>query len=114
MLTEGRVDGCVPLFEQRLVALALANAQLSFFFLFFFLHNDDKRSINQIDKVARSFVRARFGRRSAGTHRSDRCDGQMEDAAAEANLAMVRLEMQWKEESWFARRRWVWTCLDGA
>ena len=35
MRTEGRVDGCVPLFEQRLVALALANAQLSFFFLFF-------------------------------------------------------------------------------
>ena len=36
MRTEGRVDGCVPLFEQRLVALALANAQLSFFFFFFF------------------------------------------------------------------------------
>ena len=89
-------------------------SSLSFFF-FFFLHNDDKRGINQIDKVACiSFVRARFGRRSAGTHWSDRCDGQMEDAAAEANLAMVRLEKQWKEESWFARRRWVWTCLDGA
>ena len=81
---------------------------------FFFLHNDDKWGINQIDKVACSFVTARFGRRSAGTHRSDRCDGQMEDAAAEANLAMVRLQKQWKEESWFARRRWVWTCLDGA
>ena len=36
MRTEGRVDGCVPLFEQRLVALALANAQLSFFFSLFF------------------------------------------------------------------------------
>ena len=114
MRTKGRVDGCI-LFEQRLVALALANAQLSFFFfLFFFLHNDDKWGIHQIDKVACSFVRARFGRRSAGTHRSDCCDGQMEDAAAEANLAMVRLQKLWKEESWFARRRWVWTCLDGA
>ena len=36
MRTEGRVDGCVPLFEQRLVPLALANAQLSFFFFLFF------------------------------------------------------------------------------
>ena len=70
MRTEGGVDGCI-LFEQRLVALALANAQLSFFFFFFFLHNDDKWGINQIDKVACSFVTARFGRRSAGTHRSD-------------------------------------------
>ena len=86
----------------------------SLFFSFFFLHNDDKWGINQIDKVACSYVTARFGRRSAGTHRSDRCDRQMEDAAAEANLAMVRLQKQWKEESWFARRRWVWTCLDCA
>ena len=94
-----KVDGCVPLFEQRLAALALANAQLSFFS--FFLHNEDKRGINQIDKVAGTFVRARFERRSAGTHRSDCCDGQMEDAAAEGNLVIVRLEKQWKEESSF-------------
>ena len=65
-------NGCVPPFEQLLAALASANSQLSFI-SFFFLHNDDIRDKNQIDKVACSFVRARFGRRSAGMHRSDRC-----------------------------------------
>ena len=100
-----QIDGCVPLFEQRLAALVLANARLSFFS--FFLNNDDERAINQIEKVACSFVRARFGRRSTGTLRSDRCDGQMKDAATETNLAMVKLKKQWKEKSWFARRRWV-------
>ena len=59
------------------------------------MYKDDRRGLNQIDKVACSFVRVRFGRRSQlSGHASARCDRQMEDAAVEANSAMGRLEKQ--------------------